>query len=61
MSLCLQMVFENIAQIFVGIEPGPLLDDIGRYYAGLVKGFRAQPFNIPGTTYYHAIQVIQFN
>ncbi|XP_021907863.1 beta-amyrin 11-oxidase-like [Carica papaya] len=51
-----KMVFESIARVFVSIEPGPFLDEIGQYYACLLKGFKAQPFNIPGTTYYRAVQ-----
>ncbi|XP_021904800.1 ent-kaurenoic acid oxidase 2-like, partial [Carica papaya] len=51
-----KMVFENIAEFFVSIKPGPLLDELLGYYIDMFKGFKARPLKIPGTTYYHALQ-----
>ncbi|XP_021904801.1 3-epi-6-deoxocathasterone 23-monooxygenase-like [Carica papaya] len=51
-----KMVFENIAECFVSIKPGPLLDELLGYYIDMFKGFKARPLKIPGTTYYHALQ-----
>ncbi|KAF6167515.1 hypothetical protein GIB67_031716, partial [Kingdonia uniflora] len=35
---------------------GPVLDELDRCFEGLVKSVRAQPINLPGTAYYHALQ-----
>ncbi|XP_034217204.1 ent-kaurenoic acid oxidase-like [Prunus dulcis] len=51
-----KVTFENIGQLFVSLEPGPLLDTIDNLFDGLVKGIRAQPFNIPGSAFHHAHQ-----
>ncbi|CAB4311325.1 unnamed protein product [Prunus armeniaca] len=51
-----KVTFENIGQLFVSLEPGPLLDTIDNLFDGLVKGIRAQPFNIPGSAFHHARQ-----
>ncbi|XP_021808327.1 ent-kaurenoic acid oxidase 1-like, partial [Prunus avium] len=48
--------FENIGNLFVSLEPGPLLDTIDNLFDGLVKGIRAHPLNIPGSAYHHARQ-----
>lgn len=53
----LQLTFENIGQLFLSLEPGPLLDTVDKLFDGLVKGVRAQPFNIPGFAFHHALQV----
>ncbi|CAK9183390.1 unnamed protein product [Ilex paraguariensis] len=52
-----KVTFENIGKLFASIEPGPLLDSLGYNFEGMVKGMRAQPFNIPGTAYHHALKV----
>ncbi|CAH1419018.1 unnamed protein product [Lactuca virosa] len=48
--------FENIGMYFASIEPGATLDRLKKYLAGVVSGFRAYPLNIPGFTFYHALQ-----
>ncbi|KAL6283885.1 hypothetical protein ACE6H2_014814 [Prunus campanulata] len=51
-----KLTFENIGQLFLSLEPGPLLDTVDKLFDGLVKGVRAQPFNIPGFAFHHALQ-----
>ncbi|RWR82778.1 cytochrome P450 [Cinnamomum micranthum f. kanehirae] len=51
-----KVTFQNICQLFVSLEPGPLLDEINKDIKGVVAGIRAQPFNIPGTANHHALQ-----
>ncbi|XP_044486871.1 ent-kaurenoic acid oxidase 1-like isoform X2 [Mangifera indica] len=51
-----KVTFENIGELFVSFEPGPVLDSMDKLFEGLIKGVRAQPFNFPGTAYHHAIQ-----
>ncbi|KAL5747373.1 hypothetical protein ACOSP7_024371 [Xanthoceras sorbifolium] len=51
-----KMTFENIGKLSVSLEPGPLLESMNKLFRGLTKGFRAQPFNFPGTAYHHAFQ-----
>ncbi|KAK6924955.1 Cytochrome P450 [Dillenia turbinata] len=46
-----KMTLENVANQFVSLRPGPLLDTIGVEYKGLVGAFRAIPLNLPGTAY----------
>ncbi|XP_077225238.1 beta-amyrin 11-oxidase-like [Tasmannia lanceolata] len=53
---CSHMTFENICGMFVGLEQGPLLQEVGKWFTGMTAGFRAQPFNFPGTAYHHALQ-----
>ncbi|KAI3521741.1 hypothetical protein L1887_11213 [Cichorium endivia] len=48
--------FENIGMYFASIKPGPTLDRLNKYLAGVVSGFRAYPLNIPGFTFYKALQ-----
>ncbi|KAK1287063.1 Ent-kaurenoic acid oxidase 1 [Acorus calamus] len=50
------VTFQNICKMFVSLEAGPLQDKLDEYFTGLVAGFRAQPFNFPGTAYRHALQ-----
>lgn len=52
------MTFENIGRLFAGLEPGPLLDTMDQLFAGMMKGIRANPINLPGSAYHHALQVI---
>ncbi|KAJ6845058.1 ent-kaurenoic acid oxidase [Iris pallida] len=49
-----KMTFENICMMFASMEPGPLLDEIDKCFAGLVPGFRAYPLDFPGTAFHHA-------
>ncbi|PWA78421.1 cytochrome P450 [Artemisia annua] len=51
-----KVTFENIGMYFASFEPGPILDKLDEYFAGMVKGFRASRLNIPGSTFYHALQ-----
>ncbi|PRQ16094.1 putative cytochrome P450 [Rosa chinensis] len=51
-----KVTFENIGKLFASLEPGPLLDTIDKLFEGVVKGIRAQPFNVPGSAYHHALQ-----
>ena len=50
-------VSRSINQPDARFEPGPVLDKLDEYFAGMVKGFRASRLNIPGSTFYHALQV----
>ncbi|KAL6175554.1 hypothetical protein ACLB2K_052193 [Fragaria x ananassa] len=54
-----KLSFENIGQLFISMDPGPLLDTIDNLFTGLLKGVRAQPINIPGFAYHHARQCRQ--
>ncbi|XP_021855280.2 ent-kaurenoic acid oxidase 2 [Spinacia oleracea] len=38
------------------LEEGTPIDAIEKLFEGIVYGFRAQPWNIPGTTYHHALK-----
>ncbi|KAK9925920.1 hypothetical protein M0R45_023179 [Rubus argutus] len=51
-----KVTVENIGKLFVSLEPGPLLDTIDKFIEGVVKGFRAHPFNVPGSAYHSALQ-----
>ncbi|TXG68428.1 hypothetical protein EZV62_003363 [Acer yangbiense] len=51
-----KVTFENIGKLFVSFEPGPRLESLEKLFQGLTKGFRAHPFNFPGTAYHHASQ-----
>ncbi|KAK1578994.1 hypothetical protein Q3G72_034804 [Acer saccharum] len=51
-----KVTFENIGKLFVSFEPGPRLESMEKLFQGLTKGFRAHPFNFPGTAYHHASQ-----
>nr|BDU51742.1 cytochrome P450 729A43 [Eriobotrya japonica] len=51
-----KMTLENIGKLFLSLEAGPLLDTIDKLFGGLTDGLRAQPFNIPGTAFHHALQ-----
>ncbi|CAI9112319.1 OLC1v1012756C1 [Oldenlandia corymbosa var. corymbosa] len=51
-----KVTFENIGNYFVSIEPGTQLDVLDKLFAGMVKGIRSFPINLPGTAYHHAIQ-----
>ncbi|WCJ19467.1 Cytochrome P450 88A1 [Euphorbia peplus] len=51
-----KLKFQNIGKFFASFEPGPLLDEMDKLFAGVMKGFRAQPSNLPGTASYHATQ-----
>ncbi|KAF6159914.1 hypothetical protein GIB67_032998 [Kingdonia uniflora] len=51
-----KVTFENIGKMFANLEPGPVLDELNRCFAGFMKGVRAQPINLPGTAYHHALQ-----
>uniref|UniRef100_A0A7N0VGZ1 Cytochrome P450 n=1 Tax=Kalanchoe fedtschenkoi TaxID=63787 RepID=A0A7N0VGZ1_KALFE len=51
-----EMVFENIGRLFVSLDPGPLLEEMKGLFAGIMKGVRVNPINIPGTTFYRALQ-----
>ncbi|KAI3463998.1 hypothetical protein Pfo_020661 [Paulownia fortunei] len=50
------LTFENIGKYFANIEPGPTLDALDELFKGLTDGFRANPVDIPGTAYHHALQ-----
>ncbi|KAK6924952.1 hypothetical protein RJ641_009278 [Dillenia turbinata] len=52
-----KVTFENIGNLFANIEPGPLLDILDRLFVGLLAGVGAQKLCVPGTAYYHAIQL----
>ncbi|KAI3726902.1 hypothetical protein L1987_66709 [Smallanthus sonchifolius] len=52
-----KVTFENIGMFFASIKPGPTLDTINEYLAGLVSGIRSYPMNIPGFAYYHGLQL----
>ncbi|XP_077211346.1 ent-kaurenoic acid oxidase 1-like [Tasmannia lanceolata] len=51
-----EVTFQNICNMFVSLEPGPLLDEVEKCFRGLLSGYRAQPFNIPGTAYHYALK-----
>ncbi|XP_065847260.1 ent-kaurenoic acid oxidase 1-like [Euphorbia lathyris] len=51
-----RLTFENIGKLFASLEPGPLLDEMDKLFQGVMKGFRAQPSNFPGTACHHATQ-----
>ncbi|KAI9175057.1 hypothetical protein LWI28_026756 [Acer negundo] len=51
-----KVIFENIGKLFVSFEPGPGLESMDKLFDGLLKGIRAQPINVPGFAYHHAIQ-----
>lgn len=52
-----QMTFENVGRLFASLEPGTTLDYMDELFAGLLKGVRASPINLPGTAYRHALEV----
>lgn len=52
------MTLENVGKLFLSLEAGPLLDTIDKLFGGLTDGLRAQPFNIPGSAFHHALQVL---
>ena len=43
-----------------GLEVGTQINDFEKLFEGIINGFRAQPWNIPGTTYSHAVKVFQY-
>ncbi|CAI9090580.1 OLC1v1025382C1 [Oldenlandia corymbosa var. corymbosa] len=51
-----KLTLANIGKYFANFEPGPKLDILSELYAWFVKGARAYPIKIPGTTYYKALQ-----
>lgn len=51
-----KVTFENIGELFVSFEAGPKLEAMANLFAALVKGVRAQPWNVPGTAYHKAFQ-----
>ncbi|KAL5723847.1 ent-kaurenoic acid monooxygenase [Ranunculus cassubicifolius] len=51
-----KVTLQNICSMFVSFKPGPLLDMIEKYVAGVLGGVRAQPLNIPGTSFRHGVQ-----
>lgn len=53
--------FETIGMYFVSFKPGPKLDRLEKYCDGLNNGVLAFRFNIPGTAFYHAVQVFFFS
>ena len=55
--LKLQLTFESIIKIFASMEPSPLLDELEACCTAVLKGFRANPINFPGTTFHRALLV----
>ncbi|KAI3766806.1 hypothetical protein L2E82_16880 [Cichorium intybus] len=51
-----KVTFENIGKYFASFEPGPTLDKLKEHFAGMLRGFRAYPLNIPGSSFYRALQ-----
>ncbi|CAN1262343.1 Ent-kaurenoic acid oxidase 2 [Linum perenne] len=51
-----KVTFENIGRLFASLEAGTELYAIDELFQGMTKGFRAQPLNLPGTAYHHALQ-----
>ncbi|KAK1293513.1 Ent-kaurenoic acid oxidase 1 [Acorus calamus] len=51
-----KVTFENICKMFVGLDPGPLAEELDRCFMGLVGGFRAYPLDFPGTAFRRALQ-----
>ncbi|XP_010933628.1 ent-kaurenoic acid oxidase 1 isoform X2 [Elaeis guineensis] len=51
-----KVTFENICSMFISMEPGPRLDEIHKYFEGLIAGFRAYPISFPGTPFHHALR-----
>ncbi|CAI0399243.1 unnamed protein product [Linum tenue] len=51
-----KVTFENIGRLFASLEAGPELASVDELFRGIVKGVRAQPLNVPGTAYHHALQ-----
>ncbi|KAK1278489.1 Ent-kaurenoic acid oxidase 2 [Acorus gramineus] len=50
------VTFENTCKVFVGLDPGPLAEELDRCFVGLVGGVRAYPLDFPGTAFHHALQ-----
>ncbi|KAL5718373.1 ent-kaurenoic acid monooxygenase [Ranunculus cassubicifolius] len=48
--------FENIIYSFISFKQSPMLYTMNQWFVGLHGGFRAQPWKVPGTAYYHAVQ-----
>ncbi|CAI9281382.1 unnamed protein product [Lactuca saligna] len=48
--------FENICKYFASFEHGPTLHQLKEHLSGMLTGFRAYPLNIPGFTFYRALQ-----
>ncbi|KAK7292248.1 hypothetical protein RIF29_08025 [Crotalaria pallida] len=51
-----KVTFENIGKLFASFEPGPLLQEMDKFFEGLLLGVRAYPFNFPGSAFHHALQ-----
>ncbi|KAI3941803.1 hypothetical protein MKW98_030533 [Papaver atlanticum] len=51
-----KVTFANIGKMFANFEPGPVLDLLDGYFAGIIGGVRAQRINVPGTAYHHALK-----
>ncbi|KAI3888566.1 hypothetical protein MKW92_005532 [Papaver armeniacum] len=51
-----KVTFANIGKMFANFEPGPVLDLLDGYFAGILGGVRAQRINVPGTAYHHALK-----
>ncbi|KAI5077204.1 hypothetical protein GOP47_0007028 [Adiantum capillus-veneris] len=51
-----QVTFEEICDSFLSLNSGPLVKKMLGFTRGLVGGVRAFPINIPGFTYYNALQ-----
>jgi cytochrome P450 len=49
-----RLAIEAIAGTMMGIEPGPALDALRSDYGRVLRGFKALPIPLPGTTYSRA-------
>ena len=53
----MQATFENICKMFMSMEPSPLTEEMDAWFAGLLGGLRAFPFDLPGTAFHRALTV----
>ncbi|GAU12620.1 hypothetical protein TSUD_121110 [Trifolium subterraneum] len=51
-----KLTLENIGKLFLGKESGPFINSLDKLYKGLLPGVRANPINIPGFAYHHALK-----
>uniref|UniRef100_A0ACD5XBH8 Uncharacterized protein n=1 Tax=Avena sativa TaxID=4498 RepID=A0ACD5XBH8_AVESA len=50
------VTFDNICETFVSMKPSPLTAKIRQWFAGVVAGVRATPWDIPGTAFHRALK-----
>ncbi|XP_057523288.1 ent-kaurenoic acid oxidase 1-like isoform X2 [Amaranthus tricolor] len=51
-----KVTLDYTMKYIAGLEVGTQINDFEKLFEGIINGFRAQPWNIPGTTYSHAVK-----